>query len=232
MRKLLLGMGVLLSSLVLISCGNNTSSNKYDSDKTIDSKINKAADEAISGSSSDSSDESTPSSSSSSSESSDESSTDSSSVSDDKSKEELKTTISTPMNKENYSNIENGVLEAANYDDEKDPNNSGARKRFDSRTENLKRISNDAENKVSKEKKWLTSSDYSSLVDYTKKLSNYLDSLYNYAVTFQADNPSINNPNTSSDLASSLQAEIDSAKSDYLNKKASWSTAFDAIEND
>ena len=44
MRKILLGMGVLLSSLILISCGNNTSSNKYDSDKTIDSKINKAAD--------------------------------------------------------------------------------------------------------------------------------------------------------------------------------------------
>lgn len=231
MRKLLLGMGIFLSSLILISCGNSASSNKYDSDKTIDSKINKAADKAISGSSSDSSDEDKLPSGSSASESSEEPSTASSSVSDDKSKEELKATISTPMNKENYLNIENGVLEAANYDDEQDPSNSGARKRFDSRTENLKQISKDAESKVPKEKKWLTSSDYSSLVDYTKKLSDYLDSLYNYAVTFQTDNPSINNPNTSSDLASSLQAEIDSAKSDYLSKKAAWSDAFDSIEN-
>ena len=155
----------------------------------------------------------------------------SSSIPDDKSRDELKTAISTPMNKESYLNIENGVLEAANYDDQKDPNNSGAKKRFDSRTENLKQISKDAEAEVSKEKKWLTNSDYEKLVDYTNKLTDYLDSLNNYAVTFQTDTPSINNPNTSSDLASSLQAEIDSAKSDYLSKKVAWSDAFDSIEN-
>ncbi|PLA90518.1 hypothetical protein [Ligilactobacillus salivarius] len=156
----------------------------------------------------------------------------SSSVSPTSSKEELKTVISMPMNKENYQNLENGLLEAAKVDDIHDHSATmqGKLNKFNAKVNNIlkKKIS---EKDLHKEKKFLTSSDYQKFKEYSNNLDDYLSALYDYAVKYQSNTPVINDDKTSQSTKDDYQKELDQFKSNFDNAKEKWSNSYDSIMN-
>lgn len=156
----------------------------------------------------------------------------SSSVSPTSSKEELKTVISMPMNKENYQNLENGLLEAAKVDDIHDHSATmqGKLNKFNAKVNNIlkKKIS---EKDLHKEKKFLTSSDYQKFKEYSNNLDDYLSALYDYAVKYQSNTPVINDDKTSQSTKDDYQKELDQFKSKFDNAKEKWSNSYDSIMN-
>lgn len=156
----------------------------------------------------------------------------SSSVSPTSSKEELKTAISTPMTKENYQNLEDGLLEAANVDDIHDHSATmqGKLNKFNVRANNIlkQKIS---KKDLHKEKKFLTSSDYQKFKEYSNNLDDYLSALYDYAVKYQSNTPVINDDKTSQSTKDDYQKELDQFKSKFDNAKEKWSNSYDSIMN-
>ncbi|MDD1403582.1 hypothetical protein [Ligilactobacillus salivarius] len=156
----------------------------------------------------------------------------SSSVSPKSSKEELKAAISTPMTKENYQNLEDGLLEAANVDDIHDHSVTmqGKLNKFNVRANNIlkQKIS---KKDLHKEKKFLTSSDYQKFKEYSNNLDDYLSSLHDYAVKYQSNTPVINDDKTSQSTKDDYQKELDQFKSKFDNAKEKWSNSYDSIMN-
>ena len=155
-----------------------------------------------------------------------------SSISPTSSKEELKTVISMPMNKENYQNLENGLLEAAKVDDIHDHSATmqGKLNKFNAKANNIlkKKIS---KKDLHKEKKFLTSSDYQKFKEYSNNLDDYLSALYDYAVKYQSNTPVINDDKTSQSTKDNYQKELDQFKSKFDNAKEKWSNSYDSIMN-
>lgn len=156
----------------------------------------------------------------------------SSSISPTSSKEELKAAISTPMTKENYQNLEDGLLEAANVDDIHDHSATmqGKLNKFNAKANNIlkKKIS---KKDLHKEKKFLTSSDYQKFKEYSNNLDDYLSALYDYAVKYQSNTPVINDDKTSQSTKDDYQKELDQFKSKFDNAKEKWSSSYDSIMN-
>lgn len=146
---------------------------------------------------------------------------------------ELKAAITSTMTKDSYQNIENGVLEAAKVDDvnNHDDGTSYALKRFDSRTKNLQRLQKQNNKTLKEEKANLDSEHYSQLSSYTDSVNNYLEALYDYAIEYQTDVPSLNNPNTTSDTAESLRASLQEKKDAFDQAKQAWVQSYDNIVN-
>lgn len=146
---------------------------------------------------------------------------------------ELKSCVTSPMNKENYLNIESGVLEAAKVDDINNLNQStqGALTRFKSRTENLKNLIDKNKTTLSDEKSILDQSHYDQLKDYTTKINNYLEALYDYAIEYQIDMPIINDPQTSDGTIQDTRAELQPKEDAFNQAKQSWIQAYDTIAN-
>lgn len=156
----------------------------------------------------------------------------SSSIPPTSSKEELKAAISTPMTKENYQNLEDELLEAANVDDIHDhpATMQGKLNKFNVRANNIlkQKIS---KKDLHKEKKFLTSSDYQKFKEYSNNLDDYLSALYDYAVKYQSNTPVINDDKTSQSTKDDYQKELDQFKSKFDNAKEKWSSSYDSIMN-
>lgn len=146
---------------------------------------------------------------------------------------ELKAAVTSTMTKESYQNIEDGVLEAAKVDDvnNHDDGTSYALKRFESRTKNLQRLQKQNNKTLKEEKANLDSEHYSQLSSYTDSVNNYLEALYDYAIEYQTDVPSLNNPNTTSDTAETLRASLQEKKDAFDQAKQAWVRSYDNIVN-
>lgn len=146
---------------------------------------------------------------------------------------ELKAAITSTMTKESYQNIENGVLEAAKVDDVNnyDDGTPYALKRFKSRTKNLQRLQKQNNRTLKEEKANLDSEHYSQLSSYTDSVNDYLEALYDYAIEYQTDVPSLNNPNTTSDTAETLRASLQEKKDAFDQAKQAWIQSYDNIVN-
>lgn len=155
----------------------------------------------------------------------------SSSIDTDESLDNLKSIISMPMAKENYQNLEDGVLESAKVDDINGNATQGDLTRFHSRVSNIRDKADEAKSLYSDNKGDLTSDDQTKLKDYKKLLVNYLNALGDYAVTYQSDNPVINTQDTDSETVSEYQQELQKAQDKFTNAKNEWSASYDSIMN-
>lgn len=143
---------------------------------------------------------------------------------------ELKATISTPMPKENFLNIEQGVLDSAQYNDI-DSNDQSKATQFKSRVDNLNTLVSNNNSLADSEKDHLTDSDFNTLKEYQTKLVTYLNSLHDYAATYQSDNPVIQKPDTPEDTRSEFQQELSDSKQTFDQAKKDWLNAYDSIMN-
>lgn len=155
----------------------------------------------------------------------------SNSIDTDESLDNLKSIISMPMAKENYQNLEDGVLESAKVDDINGNATQGDLTRFHSRVSNIRDKADEAKSLYSDNKGDLTSDDQTKLKDYKKLLVNYLNALGDYAVTYQSDNPVINTPDTDAETVEENQQELQEAQDKFTNAKNEWSASYDSIMN-
>lgn len=143
----------------------------------------------------------------------------------------LKSIISMPMAKENYQNLEDGVLEAAKADEISGGATSADLSRFHSRVSNIRDIADEAETLDIDNEDDLSSDDQTKLQDYQKLLISYLNALGDYAVIYQTDIPDINAPDTDAETVSEYQQELQEAQNKFTNAKNEWSASYDSIMN-
>lgn len=143
---------------------------------------------------------------------------------------ELKAAVSTPMTKENFLNIEQGVLDSAQYNDIDSPNQSKATQ-FKSRVSNIDTLISHNNNLADSESEYLTDNDFNTLKSYQTKLIDYLNALSDYATTYQTDNPVIQKADTSEDTKTEVQDELNESKQTFETAKNDWLTAYDSIMN-
>jgi len=154
----------------------------------------------------------------------------SSQVNESDSIKELKAAVSTPMAKENFLNIEQGVLDSAQYNDIDSPNQSKATQ-FKSRVSNIDTLISKNNNLADSESEYLTDNDFNTLKSYQTKLINYLNALQDYALTYQTDNPVIQKADTPEDTKTEFQDELNESKQTFETAKNDWLTAYDSIMN-
>lgn len=145
----------------------------------------------------------------------------------------LKAIISAPIDKSGYLTLEENLLESANVDDVNSVNSStqAELRDFHNKANNILDKEKDAESLLSKNKSQLNSADQKKLKVYSESLSNYLSDLHDYAITYQNDNPVINNSETSEDTLKSTKVELNEAKKTFDKSKNNWSTQYDSIIN-
>lgn len=154
----------------------------------------------------------------------------SSQVNESDSIKELKAVVSTPMTKENFLNIEQGVLDSAQYNDIDSPNQSEATQ-FKSRVSNIDTLISNNNNLADSESEHLTDTDFNTLKSYQTKLIDYLNALHDYATTYQTDNPVIQKADTPEDTKTEFQDELNESKQTFETAKKDWLTAYDSIMN-
>lgn len=143
----------------------------------------------------------------------------------------LKSIISMPMAKENYQNLEDGLLESAKADEISGGATSADLSRFHSRVSNIRDIADEAETLDNDNEDDLSSDDQTKLQDYQKLLISYLNALGDYAVIYQSDNPDINAPDTDAETVSEYQQELQEAQNKFTSAKNEWSASYDSIMN-
>lgn len=143
----------------------------------------------------------------------------------------LKSIISMPMAKENYQNLEDGVLEAAKADEISGGATSADLSRFHSKVSNIRDIADEAETLDIDNEDDLSSDDQTKLQDYQKLLISCLNALGDYAVIYQTDIPDINAPDTDAETVSEYQQELQEAQNKFTNAKNEWSASYDSIMN-
>lgn len=147
-----------------------------------------------------------------------------------KSRKDLKTIISMPMEKQNYLNLENQLMESAKYNDIQDPSNTDAQRKFDVRLKNIKRIEKQTSKMYNKKDiSVLTNSDYKLLKKYRKSLRSYLSNLYDYAVNYQEETPVINDPKTHDNTKKQSQDELNRYQKLFDKSKTKWQNNYDQI---
>lgn len=154
----------------------------------------------------------------------------SSQVNESDSIKELKAVVSTPMTKDNFLNIEQGVLDSAQYNDIDSPNQSEATQ-FKSRVSNIDTLISNNNNLADSESEHLTDNDFNTLKSYQTKLIDYLNALHDYATTYQTDNPVIQKADTPEDTKTEFQDELNESKQTFETAKNDWLTAYDSIMN-
>ncbi len=156
------------------------------------------------------------------------------SISDSDSKKALKQAVSYPMEKQSYLNLESGLLKAAKVDDVNSPadNISYQLTRFHSRAKNIESLEKKANDNLSSEKDEMNSNDFTTYKQYIKNLKDYLSALHDYAITYQADVPSENNPDTDSDTIIELKQEVSQSQQKFESAKNAWSNSYDSIVNE
>ena len=163
-------------------------------------------------------------------------------VSAAKSKKNLASAIQTPMTKENYENLENGLIESA----QQDAQDTSARlsgnsvdskteqqhiKKFNTRTGNLTKISEHNDKEVKTWKSSLTKSDYKMLKKYNKSLNKYIESLQDYASDVESEGAVKNDPNASEQDKNDAQEAINKSQSKFNEAKNKWIQMYDQLSN-
>lgn len=209
--------GVIIVAIIGLSVfSDNSNNSESESSSSVSHKQSSSSEE-------DSSEED-------SSESSSETESSSSQVNESDSIKELKAVVSTPMTKENFLNIEQGVLDSAQYNDIDSPNQSEATQ-FKSRVSNIDTLISNNNNLADSESEHLTDNDFNTLKSYQTKLIDYLNALHDYATTYQTDNPVIQKADTPEDTKTEFQDELNESKQTFETAKNDWLTAYDSIMN-
>lgn len=164
------------------------------------------------------------------------------SVTPQKSLANLKTTISSPMNMQNYQNIENNVINAAkSYNDiihggddkAAMESRNACQKRYEAQLKNVHNLAEKESKDYKSQELHLTSSDWNTLQNYQKTLVNYLDELYSYAVEVQNATAIINddNPHTTSDEKKNAQTDLNNEQNKFNAIKKEWQNQYNSIMN-
>ncbi|MGN1283865.1 MAG: hypothetical protein ACI4TY_01005 [Candidatus Limosilactobacillus intestinavium] len=161
-------------------------------------------------------------------------------VSVKKSQENLAKAVTTPMTKDNYENLENGLIQSAqqNAQDTSDGlsdkgDNSAATqqhiKKFQRRTGNLTKISERNKKEVKSWKSSLTTSDYKKLKKYNKALDNYIETLQDYASNIDSEGAVQNDPNASAKDKTDAQNDISKSQVKFNQAKNKWEQMYDQL---
>lgn len=152
----------------------------------------------------------------------------------------IKATISSPMNMQNYLNIENNVISAAkSYNDIIDDNEnasaeqsrSAAQRNYKTQMNNLNDLIKKSSKDYKSQKSHLTVSDWKLLQNYQNSLVNYLDELSSYASEIQNATPVLNDPSTPDDTKKDEQTDLSDAQNKFNQAKQNWQNQYNSIMN-
>ena len=164
----------------------------------------------------------------------------SSEVSSQESLANLKATISSPMNMQNYLNIENNVINAAkSYNDIIDGNDdvsaeqsrNVAQRNYKTQMNNLNDLIKKAGKDYKSQKSHLTVSDWKLLQNYQNSLVDYLNELSSYASEIQNATPVLNDPSTPDDTKKDEQTDLNNAQNKFNQAKQHWQNQYNFIMN-
>lgn len=164
----------------------------------------------------------------------------SSEVSSQESLANLKATISSPMNMQNYLNIENNVINAAkSYNDIIDGNDdvsaeqsrNVAQRNYKTQMNNLNDLIKKAGKDYKSQKSHLTVSDWKLLQNYQNSLVDYLNELSSYASEIQNATPVLNDPSTPDDTKKDEQTDLNNAQNKFNQAKQNWQNQYNFIMN-
>ena len=164
----------------------------------------------------------------------------SSEVSSQESLANLKATISSPMNMQNYLNIENNVINAAkSYNDIIDGNDDAsaeqsrnvAQRNYKTQMNNLNDLIKKSSKDYKSQKSHLTVSDWKLLQNYQNSLVDYLNELSSYANEIQDATPVLNDPSTPDDTKKDEQTDLNNAQNKFKQAKQNWQNQYNFIMN-
>lgn len=213
MSLILIGLIVVVQIVILVSPGDSdsaptaTKSNSYDDDYDADD------------------DESDV--------SSDESSSSSNDFSTDTktSLANLKADIST-IPKENYDNIENSTLEKMDFDPTgANPSASSQISAAMNSLKNVQKLADDAKELANKPDSDYTQNDKNKLTNYSNVLNEYLLAFKDYATVTYQDKYTSEDPSTSQSDKQLLIDEMNTARSNWTDKKNQWLNQYNEIIN-
>ena len=152
----------------------------------------------------------------------------------------LKATISSPMNMQNYQNIENNVINAAkSYNDiigdndnvSAERSRNVAQRNYKTQMNNLNNLIKKAGKDYKSQKSHLTESDWKTLENYQNSLVDYLEELSSYASEIQDATPVLNDPSTPDDTKKDEQTDLNNAQNKFNQAKQNWQNQYNSIMN-
>lgn len=217
MSLILIGLIVVVQIVILVSPGDSdsaptaTKSNSYDDDYDAD-------DDSYDDESDVSSDESSS--------SSNDFGTDTKT-----SLANLKADISA-IPKENYDNIENSTLEKMDFDPTgANPSASSQISAAMNSLKNIQKLADDAKELANKPDSDYTQNDKNKLTNYSKVLNEYLLAFKDYATVTYQDKYTSEDPSTSQSDKQLLIDEMNTARSNWTDKKNQWLNQYNEIIN-
>lgn len=145
---------------------------------------------------------------------------------------DLQVTISSPVGKEEYQNLDSQLMDSAkNTNDIKNPGDQHSLKKLHVREKNILHLAKQAKKDYKHEKKFMTKSDKKTFKKYTNSLVDYLNALHDYAVSYQTNEPVIEDSDSSDDVIKDSKDELNEAQQTYNKAKNNWSSQYDAIMN-
>ncbi|MFT9414823.1 hypothetical protein [Leuconostoc falkenbergense] len=217
MSFILIGLIVVVQIVILVSPGDSdsaptaTKSNSYDDDYDAD-------DDSYDDESDVSSDESSS--------SSNDFSTDTKT-----SLANLKADIST-IPKENYDNIENSTLEKMDFDPTgANPSAPSQISAAMNSLKNVQKLADDAKELANKPDSDYTQNDKNKLTNYSNVLNEYLLAFKDYATVTYQDKYTSEDPSTSQSDKQLLIDEMNTARSNWTDKKNQWLNQYNEIIN-
>lgn len=141
----------------------------------------------------------------------------------------IKADVST-MPKENYDNVENEVLNKADFDPTGD--NSSASYQIDAimnSLKNVQKLADDAKKLSEKPDSDYTEADKNKLTNYSNVLNDYLLGFKDYATIIYQDKYTSEDPSTSQSDKQLLVDEMNAAKNTWTDKKNKWLEQYNYI---
>lgn len=143
----------------------------------------------------------------------------------------LKADIST-MPKENYENIENSTLEKMDFDPTgANPSASSQISAAMNSLKNVQKLADDAKELADKPDSDYTQDDKNKLTNYSTVLNEYLLAFKDYATVTYQDKYTSEDPSTSQSDKQLLVDEMNTARSNWTDKKNQWLNQYNAILN-
>lgn len=212
MSLILIGLIVVVQIVILVSPGDSdsaptaTKSNSYDDDYDADDDSDVSSDESSSSSNDFSTDTKT-------------------------SLANLKADIST-IPKENYDNIENSTLEKMDFDPTgANPSASSQISAAMNSLKNVQKLADDAKELANKPDSDYTQNDKNKLTNYSNVLNEYLLAFKDYATVTYQDKYTSEDPSTSQSDKQLLIDEMNTARSNWTDKKNQWLNQYNEIIN-
>ncbi|MCT4390383.1 hypothetical protein [Leuconostoc falkenbergense] len=143
----------------------------------------------------------------------------------------LKADIST-MPKENYDNIENSTLEKMDFDPTgANPSASSQISAAMNSLKNIQKLADDAKELANKPDSDYTQNDKTKLTNYSNVLNEYLLAFKDYATVTYQDKYTSEDPSTSQSDKQLLIDEMNTARSNWTDKKNQWLNQYNEIIN-